>query len=138
MDIFTRVKKFKLPAGQYAVFGSALLDVWGLRKAADLDIIVTPELYQKLKEEGWKERQAHGFPMLVKEDANITTVQDKPTDGDYNPDRLQLIKEAIKIKGIPFVKVEEVIACKKAYNRPKDLQDIKLLEDYLFAHGKAI
>ena len=136
MDIFTRVKKFKLPAGQYAVFGSALLDVWGLRKAADLDIIVTPELYQKLKEECWKERQAHGFPMLVKEDANITTVQDKPTDGDYNPDRLQLIKEAIKIKGIPFVKVEEVIACKKAYNRPKDLQDIKLLEHYLSVHRK--
>jgi len=131
MDIFSRVKKFKLPTGQYAVFGSALLDVWGLRKAADLDIIITPELYQKLKKQGWEERQAHGFPMLVKDDANVTTVQDKPTDGDYNPDRLQLIKEAIRIKGVPFVKVEEVIACKKAYNRPKDWQDIKLLEDYL-------
>jgi len=131
MDIFTRVKKFKLPVGQYAVFGSSLLDAWGLRKAVDLDIIVTPELYQKLKEEGWEEHQAHGFPMLVKNDANVTTVQDKPTDGDYNPDRMQLIKEANKIKGIPFVRVEEVIACKKAYNRPKDWQDIKLLEDYL-------
>ena len=131
MDIFSRVKKFKLPTGQYAVFGSALLDVWGLRKAADLDIIITPELYQKLKKQGWEERQAHGFPMLVKDDANVTPVQDKPTDGDYNPDRLQLIKEAIRIKGVPFVKVEEVIACKKAYNRPKDWQDIKLLEDYL-------
>ena len=111
MDIFTRVKKFKFPAGQYAVFGSALLDVWGLRKAVDLDIIVTPGLYKELKKQGWKERQAHGFPMLVKNDANVTTVQDKPTDGDYNPDRLQLIKEAIKIKGIPFILIASLMSC---------------------------
>lgn len=131
MDIFERIKKFNLPIGQYAVFGSALMDVWGLRKANDLDIIVTPELYQQLKEEGWEERQGNGFSILRKEDADVTTVQEKATDGDYFPDRLQLIREAIIINGVPFVKVEEVIACKRAYDRPKDLNDIKLLEEYL-------
>lgn len=57
MNIFDRVKKFNLPLGQYAVFGSALLEVWGIRPAADLDIIATPELYEKLKKDGWAERQ---------------------------------------------------------------------------------
>lgn len=133
-DIFQRIRKFNLPVGKYAVFGSALMDVWGLRRAADLDIIVTPELYQKLKEDGWEEKQAHGFPMLVKKDANVTTAQEWPTDGDYNPDRLQLIKEAAFIRGVPFVRVEEVIACKTAYNRPKDQQDIKLLKEHLSLH----
>lgn len=131
MDIFERIKKFNLPVGQYAVFGSALLDVWGIRKAADLDIIVTPELYKKLKKEGWEEIQAHGFTLLRKEDADVATVQDKATDGDYNPDRIQLIKEAIFINEIPFVKIEEVITCKTAYNRPKDIEDIKLIKEYL-------
>ena len=46
MDIFARIKKFNLPRGEYAVFGSALLDVWGIRRAADLDIIATPELFE--------------------------------------------------------------------------------------------
>jgi len=131
MDIFSRIKKFNLPFGQYAVFGSALLDVWRLRSANDLDIIVTPELFDKLKKEGWEEKQGNGFTILSKGDANITTVQDKPTDGDYFPDRLELIRNAIIINEIPFVRVEEVVACKTAYGRPKDLQDIKFLKDYL-------
>lgn len=131
MEILKRIKKLNLPRGEYAVFGSALLDVWRLRHANDLDIIVTPELYRRLKEEGWEEKQGNGFTILVKEDANITTVQDKPTDGDYNPDRLQFIREAIEIEGFPFVRVEEVIACKTAYGREKDFKDIKLLADYL-------
>lgn len=46
-NIFERIKKFNLPEGQYAVFGSSLLDVFGIRPAADLDIIVTPELFEK-------------------------------------------------------------------------------------------
>lgn len=130
-DIFERIRKFNLPHGQYAVFGSALLDVWGLRKAADLDIIATPELYERLKVEGWEEQQANGFTLLNKSDANITTVQTEPTDGEYNPDRMELIRDAVYIDGIPFVKVEEVIACKTDYNRLKDKEDIKLLEEYL-------
>ncbi len=136
MEIFERIKKFNLPKGHYAVFGSALLDVWGLRTANDLDIIVTPELYQKLKEDGWEEKIAHGFTMLVKNDANVTTIQDKPTDGDYNPDRLQLIRKAIEINGFPFVRVEEVIACKTAYNRRKDINDIKMLRNYIRSKNK--
>ena len=131
MIIFDRIKKFNLPMGEYAVFGSALLDVWGIRKAADLDIIATPELYDQLKSDGWEEKQANGFPMLSKDDANVTTIQDRPTDGSYCPDRLQLIKDATLIEGVPFVRVEEVIACKKAYNRPKDIADIAALEKYM-------
>jgi len=131
MDIFERVKKFNLPAGEYAVFGSALLDVWNIRRAADLDIIVTPGLFEKLKNSGWEQKQAHGFPMLLKEDANVTTVQDRPTDGDYFPDRMKLIKEAVMINDVPFVRIEEVIACKTAYGREKDHKDIKAVKEYL-------
>lgn len=135
MDIFERAKRLNLPLGQYALFGSLLLDVFGIRRANDLDIVATPELYEKLKNEGWEERQANGFTMLVRDDANVTTVQDKPTDGQYCPDRVQLVKDAVVIKGIPFIRVEEVIACKKDYNRPKDLVDIASLEAYIKDKG---
>ena len=131
MDIFSRIKKFNLPTGQYAVFGSALLDVWGIRKAKDLDIIAIPKLFESLKHHGWREKQANGFLVMTKEDADITTVQKKPTDGTYCPDRLKLIKDAVNINGIPFVRIEEVVACKKAYNRPKDKKDIAMIKKYL-------
>ena len=133
-DIFERVLKFNLPSGEYAVFGSSLLDVWGIRKAADLDIVVTPRLFEKLKHEGWEERQGNGFPILSKSDADVTTVQDRPNDGSYAPDREQLVKEAVVINGVPFVRIEEVIACKRDYGRPKDLEDIRSIEEYLKSH----
>ena len=131
LNIFDRIRKFELPLGEYAVFGSALLDVFGIRKANDLDIIATPKLYEKLKSFGWKEEFANGFSILRNKDANITTVQDKPTDGNYFPDRIKLIKDAVIINGIPFVKIEEVIACKKAYGRKKDADDVKAINFYL-------
>ncbi len=135
-SIFTRIERLNLPYGQYAVFGSSLLDAWGLRRAEDLDIIATPELYTQLKATGWQEQQKNGFTLLHKYDANISTTQ-KPFPGSsYNPDRMQLIKEATIINGLPFVKVEEVIACKVDYGRPKDLADIELLKSYLSSHPR--
>jgi len=135
VDIFSRVRALNLPAGQYAVFGSALLDAWGIRRAVDLDIVATPELYAKLKADGWEEKQAHGFPMLVRGEANVTTVQNKPTDGEYCPDRLALVREAVVVGDVPFVKIEEVVACKRAYNRPKDRKDIASIERYIESRG---
>lgn len=130
-EIFRRIRKFNLPLGQYAVFGSALMDVWGIRHAADLDIIVTPGLFESLKNRCWTINQGHGFTYLSRGDVNVTTNQDQPTDGDYNPDRRRLIAEAMVIHGLPFVRIEEVIACKKAYDREKDRKDIKLIREFL-------
>lgn len=133
--IFERIRRVGLPKGKYAVFGSALLDVWGIRTAKDIDIIVTPDLFESLKESGdWEVIQANGFPLLRRGDADVTTAQDAPTDGTYCPDRLRLIEEAVIIMGIPFVRIEHVIECKKAYGRPKDFVDIASIEQYIATH----
>lgn len=135
MNIFERVKKFDFSIGEYAVFGGSLLDVWGIRRANDLDIIVTPELFERLRHDStWKDDSGDGYELLTKGEADVTTVQEKPTHGTYNPDRIKLIKEATIINGVPFVRIEEVIACKKDYNRPKDWQDVASIEQYLQEH----
>ena len=137
LSIFERVKKFDLPLGEYAVFGSSLLDVWGIRRANDLDIIVTPELFEKLKKDDtWKDDSGPGYQLLKKGEADVTTVQDKPTvgKGNYCPDRLQLIKDAVIIHGVPFVRIEEVLACKTDYDREKDHVDIAAIKEYIEKH----
>src|SRR3989344_658650 len=133
-DIFGRIQKYNFPLDQYAVFGSALMDVMGIRPAADLDIIVTPELFTKLEKGGWQKIQASGFEILRNGEADVTTVQTGPTDGDYHPDRVQLIKDAITINGCPFVRIEEVIKCRTAYNRDKDHRDIAAINSFLAKH----
>lgn len=50
---------------------------------------------------------------------------------EYTPDPQYLIDNAEIINGVPFVKLEEVIKWKKAFGRPKDLEDIKRIEEFL-------
>lgn len=136
MNIFERIKQIGLPFGQYAVFGSALLEVWGIRKAADLDIIALPGLYEWLRKEGLEEKYEDGITWFKKGEADITTIQFKPTTGSYLPDRVKLIKEAAIINGCPFVRIEEVIACKRDYNREKDQKDVVNILEYLKQCGE--
>lgn len=49
--------------------------------------------------------------------------------GEWNVD--QIITEAEEIAGLPFVRLETVLAWKKRNGRPKDLKDIELIEAYL-------
>lgn len=133
--IFERIKKLGLPKGQYAVFGSSLLDVMGIRPAGDLDVIVTPKLFQKLKDKGYKWEQWQGIELIYHGEAEIATNQTvSPYGGSYMPDREKLIKEAVFIEGCPFVRIEEVITCKADYNREKDRKDIAAINKYLAEH----
>ncbi len=130
MDIFERVRELNLPLGQYAVFGSGPLEAHGLRDAIDIDLLVSPALYEVLKSKGWKEEMV------------IDRNQSKLTDGEveammfwnypgYKPDEILLISEAEIINGLPFVRLKEVLAWKRVCGRVKDMADIKLIETYL-------
>lgn len=57
MDIVTKVKELNLPHGQYVVFGSGPLAVHSIRETRDVDLLVTDKFYNRLKEQGWEERE---------------------------------------------------------------------------------
>jgi hypothetical protein len=42
-----------------------------------------------------------------------------------------LIDEAEIIDGLPFARLEDVLAFKRSYGRPKDRAHVRLIEDYL-------
>lgn len=129
MEILERVKSLQLPMGTYAVFGSGLLGVYSMRPTKDIDLVVIEELYNKLKNEGWDEREsANGVVCLTLDEFEIF----KNWEFDnYHPDVAQLIADADIIDNVPFVRLEEVLKWKKAYGREKDLIDIQLIEHYL-------
>lgn len=129
LDYIDELKALKLPAGQYAIFGSGPLAVRDLRDAGDIDIIVTQEIWDKL---------AKKYPQTKKE-----TVKGPVTS--INIDHLEIyrdwlnltsqIKEMIEtaeiINDLPFVKLEHVIEWKKFMGRDKDKNDLRLIEEYL-------
>lgn len=127
MSVFTKVKKLNLPLGEYAVFGSGLLEVLHIRKVDDIDLAISKEIFDRFKKEGW-EQSPKSNEILVKEPFEAFY---KFTSKNYNPNVPKLIKEAVIINGVPFVRLEEIIKFKKSFGRPKDLVDLKLIEKYL-------
>ncbi len=127
MSIFFKVKKLNLPFGEYAVFGSGVLEAHNIRKAKDIDFIITKNLFQKLKNSGWTESK---YNDKIIEFNGFQALHDWSYK-EYKPNTNELIKNADIINGIPFVQLQEVYKFKKAMGRPKDLVDLKLIEKYL-------
>ncbi len=119
MNIFERVKSLDLPFGQYVIVGSGIMEALGMRKANDIDISVTEELFKKLKDIASEWR---------KEGVDIKT---KLLDGDYPISTEELVGSATVIEGLPFMNLDELIKFKQATAREKDFKDIELIEQYL-------
>lgn len=127
MDVGTLTNKLKeqqLPIGHYAVFGSAVMAIKGIREAPNIDVIVTDKLWSELQEKGYKPDH-EGFIRIG--NIKISNWWFAPTRKDIPT----MISEAENISGIPFVNLEEVLSYKKALNREKDINDVRLIEQFL-------
>lgn len=132
MDIFLKLKQLNFPLGEYVVVGGAMA-AHGIREAHDLDILVTPKLYLKLQEQGYMQcncLQCMKTSRLLLKKGQVDILPNFML-GNYIGDTKKLIKNADIIKGFPFIKLKEFIKFKKQLGRPKDLADIKLMQDYL-------
>lgn len=134
MDIFKKLAELNFPHGHYVVVGGTMA-AHGIREAHDLDILVTPKLYQRLLDEGYEQCRCDqclrtSRLMLKKDEVDIL-----PTlmFGEYIGDTVALIREAVIIQGFPFLKLEEYIKFKQELGRPKDLEDIALMNEYIKA-----
>ena len=128
-DYISRVKDLNLPDGEFFVCGSAIMDVLGIRKAADIDILVSPRLYEKLeKEDGWKKHPKYNILQDKDKICGAKVTLDFMKENYSLEDVLPL---ATFIEGIPFMSLEMLINAKRQMGREKDFVDIKLIGDYL-------
>ena len=128
-EIIAKVKLLNLPKDSYVVYGSCPLAVAGIREAKDIDMIVSEEVFEELKGKGWT--QLHKGP----NDNPLThDVFDAHTNWDfspYSPTLQHLLENATVIDGIPFASLEEVRKWKAASGGPKNLADMKLIDEYV-------
>ena len=130
MDIFTKIKELGFPPDQYIVVGSGILAAKGIRQTNDLDIVVTPELFDKCKAEGWEvlpwtKESIPGKDWLKKGEIEVYVQLSRKSGGIS---ATELLKKAEIIEGIPFITLESLIDFKREYGRPKDFEDIKVIE----------
>ncbi len=140
MTIFERVKKLNFPIGEYIVVGGAM-EARGIRKAGDVDFIVTQKLFDSLLKQGWALKPCRPGDIgkegtkrkLTKGD--ITIISEYSWLDKYFAKTEDLIASADIIDGIPFVSLDELLKWKKASGREKDVKDIELIEGYLKKRG---
>lgn len=124
-ELMKKTAELGLPAGQYALFGSAPICFRDLRECNDIDIIVKSALFDKLKKAGgWEiKTKTDGTEYLLR--GNVEIFKNwAPGEWDIG----QLIDGAEMIAGVPFVRLEDVLRWKKIMGREKDLADIDLIE----------
>jgi hypothetical protein len=127
-EIVSKVKSLNLPKGSYIVFGSCPMAIAGIREAGDIDFLVSTELFEQLERSGWKQiEKTPNDKSLVKDDFEAHINWDFSS---YKPTLEHLLESGDIVDGVPFASLSEVLNWKIAFGRPKDLKDIKLINQY--------
>lgn len=138
LSIFDKARQLNLPLGEYVIVGGAM-EAHGIRKANDIDVVVTPALFNKLIERGWKvcecdkceEMRQAGTKKRILKSEGVDILSEYSWYDKYYADTETLIRGAEIIDGIPFVQLDELMKWKKAANREKDKKDLILIEQFL-------
>jgi hypothetical protein len=128
-NLFDLLRSLHLAEGEYAVFGSGPLIVRGvIEPTNDLDIVSRGIAWATAAAAGeLVELREHGVTVVSLFDGAIT-VGTEWAIGDFDVD--ELIDTAEMIDGIPFARLEHVVAYKRLAGRPKDLEHLELLAAY--------
>jgi hypothetical protein len=133
MDIVSRVKTLNLPGGEYCVFGSGVLEIHGIRKANDVDLLVTEKLYQELKERGWKRKWFFWRMLWCKVIVNgqNEAFTNLHWAASYRPNTKDLIHRAEYYHGVSFLRLKDLLAFQLHLPRKKDVRGCRLIEEFL-------
>ncbi len=126
--LLTELRSLGLPPDDFVVFGSGPMMVRGLRQSRDLDVLARGPAWEKAWGAGERGRSKMGDRAAVFFGGDIE-VFDSWGPGDWDID--ELIDGADVIDGIRFATLDNVLKWKRRVGRPKDLEDIRLVERYL-------
>jgi hypothetical protein len=136
--IINIVKSLGFPLDEVLVFASGIMDVFGLKKADDIDLVVSKSVFDKIEnDKSWTSayKESVGKVMYRK----TVDGMEIETPGDYDwvdwYDKkvgfASLIERAENLGGVNFNNMHDLLAWKKSMNREKDQRDIALIEKHL-------
>ncbi|HZE87628.1 MAG TPA: hypothetical protein VE090_05510, partial [Methylomirabilota bacterium] len=127
-EVINKMKSLNLPKGSYIVYGSAPFVIHGIREVNDIDMYVTKEIFEDLKKKGWKKvyKGLKDEPLTY----DIFEAHDTWEFSPYSPTLPDLLSRATEVEGITFASLIDVKKWKQGSGRPKDIVDLKLIDDY--------
>lgn len=128
--LIQKLRSLNLPIDDYAVFGSGPMYAHGLKDLNhDIDIIACRDAWKLAKKLGKVDLTEIGkTPVISLFDGEIEIFNGWDWCG-WTPE--EIVDTAEMIDEIKFVSLEKVLQWKKIFGRPKDLEHIKIIENYL-------
>ncbi|OGD84058.1 hypothetical protein A2572_04025 [Candidatus Collierbacteria bacterium RIFOXYD1_FULL_40_9] len=128
-QLLEELSALKIPKDQVAITSSGPIGIRDLRDIGDLDIIVTPKIWHKLSKK-YKTTKEDNFESIF-----IGNIQVLGSGSWFTDPKYGTIEDDIKyadiIDGNRYVKLEKILMIKKMKDRQKDIDDVKLIENYL-------
>lgn len=128
-SIIQAIKSLHIHPRRYVIIGGAAMVVYGVRASSDIDMVVTKQLYNQLRDsDGWHEyAQENGTCILSHEGFHAMRSW-------LGYDTHSLRQDARIIEGICYISPAKMIEGKQRLARQKDINDIRLLKKYIREH----
>ncbi|MDR0591388.1 MAG: class I tRNA ligase family protein [Candidatus Nomurabacteria bacterium] len=131
------VKSLGFSLDEVLVVTTGILDVLGLCESDDIDIVVSDNVIQQIKDSGEWKSEYKEFPGKIMYKKIIDGIEVETSEGydwvvgyDKEVGFGSLIKRAENLDGVYFNNLKDLLTLKKLMNREKDQEHIKLLEKY--------
>ena len=118
-----RLRSLKLASDSYVVIGGAAMELRGLRRTNDVDLVVSKNVYRAfMADHHWKE--------FIQDDGKrvLSARGYKVMLSWMGRDLHSFQKHSERIHEIPVMGLQDLVDCKSKMGRKKDLADIKLIE----------
>jgi len=127
--LLSELEKLNLPKDKFAITSSGPIGIRNIREINDIDIIVSPDLWQDLsiKYKVVKENDLESIYIGNIQVLGNGSLYTNPKFGDV----INQINNADIIDKYRYVKLNTILEVKKLMSRPKDINDVKLIEEYL-------
>ena len=122
-----KVAALRLPAGDYAVFGSGPILAHGLvRSVNDVDVLARGAAWETARGLGAVVDGEMGDPVVRLGGGEVEIF-----GGWLGMDADGIIDGAETVWGLPFARLEDVLQFKRLLARPKDREHARLIKSYL-------
>ena len=124
-----QIQRLNLNSNEFIIMGSGILQALNIRNSNDIDLVVPINTFEKLKKHpSLKLKCRDNYDSLYGEDIEIFTSWTISGESKlFN----EIIKDSVIINGLRYASLELTQTIKQADARPKDLQDVRLIKEYL-------
>lgn len=122
--LFEKFKQLGFPLGKYEIISSGPLGIRNIREIADIDVIVTDDLWEELSEK-YEVSVEDGLKKIHIDD-DIEVISTEKFENDVE----EQIRQAEIIEEMAFQPLDELAYYKERQGREKDLKDVELIKEW--------